>query len=113
MNFKNNFNDIIQHKTKTNLIYQDKLVTAFNDINPKAPIHILVISNILIPTLNHMKKKHIKILGHMIYIATKIAKNKNIASSGYRLILNCNKDAGQEISHIHIHLIGGKQLNSF
>ncbi|WDI79076.1 HIT domain-containing protein [Candidatus Purcelliella pentastirinorum] len=107
----NIFNKIINHKIKSNILYQDNIVTAFKDINPKAPIHILIVSNKLIPTINELKNEKDKIIiGHMIIIAVKLAKKQKIEKSGYRLIINCNKNAGQEIYHLHIHLLGGKKL---
>ncbi|AXN02119.1 purine nucleoside phosphoramidase [Candidatus Purcelliella pentastirinorum] len=111
-NYMNNiFNKIINHKIKSNILYQDNIVTAFKDINPKAPIHILIVSNKLIPTINELKNEKDKmIIGHMIIIAVKLAKKQKIEKSGYRLIINCNKNAGQEIYHLHIHLLGGKKL---
>lgn len=109
----NIFNKIINHKIKSDILYQDDIVTAFKDINPQAPFHVLIVSNKLIKTLNHLhdKKKDKLIIGHMIIIATKIAKKNKIDKSGYRLIINCNKDAGQEIYHLHLHLLGGKKLS--
>ncbi|WDI78619.1 histidine triad nucleotide-binding protein [Candidatus Purcelliella pentastirinorum] len=107
----NIFNKIINHKIKSNILYQDNIVTAFKDKNPQAPIHILIVSNKLIPTMNELKNEKDKmIIGHMLIIAVKLAKKQKIEKSGYRLIINCNKNAGQEIYHLHIHLLGGKKL---
>ncbi|ADV33794.1 HIT-like protein hinT [Candidatus Blochmanniella vafra str. BVAF] len=108
---KNNpFIDIIQKKVKIDLVYQDDLVTAFYDLYPKAPIHILIVPNILIPTVNDVKVEHEITLGRLFLVASKIAAKKNINISGYRLIVNCNKNSGQEIYHLHMHLLGGKLL---
>lgn len=104
------FRKIIKEKKSKNIIYQNKTITAFNDINPQAPIHILIVPNICIPSLNHINKNNEHYIVHMFSAAIKIAKIKNINHSGYRLILNCNKHAGQEIKHIHLHLLGGKYL---
>lgn len=109
-NKDNLFIRIIQKKIKSNIIYQDDLVTAFYDLYPQAPIHILIVPNILIPTVNDVDSKHEIILGRLFTVASKIAFQKNIHNSGYRLIINCNKDAGQEIYHLHMHLLGGKFL---
>ncbi|CAD83464.1 HIT family hydrolase [Candidatus Blochmanniella floridana] len=104
------FIKIIQKKIKTNILYQDELVTAFCDLYPKAPIHILIVPNELIPTVNDVKSHHEITLGRLFIVAAKIANQKNIHISGYRLIINCNVNAGQEIYHLHMHLLGGKQL---
>lgn len=106
----NVFMDIVQRKTKTNIIYQDDLVTAFDDVHPQAPVHILIVPNILIPTINDLQNQHEVIMGRLFIAASKIAFKKNIHISGYRLIVNCNQDAGQEIYHVHMHLLGGKSL---
>ncbi len=106
----NIFNKIINNKTKTKIIYKDKYVTAFNDINPKCPIHIIIIPNIYIKNLNYINNSNILILGKMLIIASKLAKKNNINKSGYRLIFNCNKNSGQEIDYLHLHLLGGCNL---
>ncbi|MFP3019637.1 MAG: HIT domain-containing protein [Arsenophonus sp.] len=104
------FNKIIYREVPADIVYQDDLVTAFKDINPQAPVHILIIPNILINTINDVKHEHEQTLGRMIIASGKIAKQEGISDSGYRLIMNCNKDAGQEIFHIHMHLLGGHPL---
>ncbi|MGP1953217.1 MAG: purine nucleoside phosphoramidase [Arsenophonus sp. ET-KM2-MAG3] len=104
------FSKIIRREIPADFVYQDNLVTAFRDMEPQAPIHILIIPNILIPTINDVEPEHEKTLGHMIVVAGKIAKQESIANDGYRLIMNCNKHSGQEIFHIHMHLVGGCQL---
>ncbi|WP_342220851.1 HIT domain-containing protein [Candidatus Fukatsuia endosymbiont of Tuberolachnus salignus] len=94
------------------VIYHDELVTAFRDIKPRAPTHILIVPNILIPTLNDVTHEHEAVLGRMITVAAKIAKDEGIAEDGYRLIMNCNRHACQEIYHIHAHLVGGCHLGA-
>ncbi|CAL4326416.1 histidine triad nucleotide-binding protein [Buchnera aphidicola] len=106
------FQDIINKKTPENIIYQDTIVTAFKDINPKAPVHILIVPNIFISSLNEINEKNKDILAHMFSIAIKIAKQKKISKEGYKIIVNCNKNGGQEINYLHMHLLGGKKLNS-
>ena len=91
-------------------MFQDELVTAFRDISPQAPTHILIIPNQLIPTLNDVKASDEAALGRMMTVAAKIAKQEGIAEDGYRLIMNCNQDAGQVVFHIHMHLVGGHNL---
>lgn len=104
------FDKIIKKKILVDIIYQDNLVTAFKDINPQAPIHILIIPNIRICNLNDVKEKDEKILGRLITASVKIAKKNKIDKSGYRIIINCNKNGGQEIYYLHLHLLGGKYL---
>ncbi|ANF17101.1 purine nucleoside phosphoramidase [Buchnera aphidicola (Schlechtendalia chinensis)] len=104
------FSKIIKENDLSKIIYQDKDVTAFNDINPIAPVHIIIVSNELIRSTNEINEKNKHILGHMMYIATVLAKKKKISENGYRLIINCNSHAGQEIFHLHLHLLGGKKL---
>ncbi|MFQ1017146.1 HIT domain-containing protein [Gilliamella sp. BG7] len=104
------FSKIIRKEIPANIVFQDDKVTAFRDISPQAPTHILIIPNKLIPTVNDIKEEDETIIGHMMVVAAKIAKQEGIDESGYRLIMNCNKDAGQEVFHLHMHLLGGKNL---
>jgi len=106
------FKKIIQKEIPAEIIYEDQIVTAFKDINPKAPVHILIIPNIFIKTSNDINKKNKEIFAHMFYIAVEIAKQKKISEDGYKIIVNCNKNGGQEINYLHMHLLGGKKLNS-
>ncbi len=112
MNKDNIFKKIISGKIKSEIIYKDKDITAFNDINPKALIHVLIVPNIYIKNMNWVCKKHIFILGKMLLIASKIAKKKNIHKNGYRIVINCNKYAGQDIFYLHMHLLGGNLLGN-
>ena len=104
------FSKIIRREIPANIVYQDDLVTAFHDINPQAPTHILIIPNKIIPTINDATTEDEAVLGHMFTIAAQIAKNEGIAQDGYRLIMNCNAHGGQEVYHIHLHLVGGRPL---
>ncbi|KQN56650.1 purine nucleoside phosphoramidase [Erwinia sp. E602] len=104
------FSKIIRREIPADIVYQDELVTAFRDISPQAPTHILVIPNLLIPTANDVQAAHEAALGRMMTVAAKIAKEEGIAEDGYRLIMNCNKHGGQEVYHIHLHLVGGRPL---
>ncbi len=107
---KNIFKKIISGEINTDIIYKDKDITVFYDKNPKALLHILLIPNIYIKSMNYIKKKHIFLLGKMLFIASKIAKKKCIHKKGYRLVINCNKYAGQKIFYLHMHLLGGNYL---
>ena len=104
------FSKIIRKEIPANIVYQDELVTAFRDIAPQAPTHILIIPNKLIPTVNDVTPEDETTLGHLFNVAAKIAKEEGIAEDGYRLIMNCNKHGGQEVFHIHMHLVGGEPL---
>ena len=95
---------------KSDLLYHDDEVVAFRDINPKAPTHILVIPRDHIPSLNDTTPEHKRLLGHMVNVATALARSEKLDSKGYRLLLNCGPDSGQEVPHIHLHLLGGKKL---
>ncbi len=110
MKKENVFYKIVNNKLKTNIIYKDKYVTVFNDISPQAPVHIIIVPNIYIKNMNYIQKSHIYILGKMLFISSYIAKKKKIDKSGYRLIINCNKNAGQCINYLHLHLLGGCKL---
>ncbi|RKS87710.1 histidine triad (HIT) family protein [Orbus hercynius] len=104
------FSKIIRHEIPTDIIYQDDLVTAFRDISPQAPTHILIVPNKQIATVNDVTAADEQALGHLFVVAAQIAKQEGIDENGYRLIINCNKDAGQEVFHLHMHLLGGKNL---
>lgn len=104
------FSKIIRREIPADVVYQDELVTAFRDISPKAPTHILIVPNMLIPTANDVEAAHEQALGRMFTAAAKIAREEGIDENGYRLIVNCNKHGGQEVYHIHMHLVGGKPL---
>jgi len=104
------FSKIIAKEIPADIIFQDDRVTAFRDINPQAPTHILIIPNKLIPTVNDVTPDDEQTLGHLFSVAKHIAKNEGIAEDGYRLVVNCNKDGGQEVFHIHMHLLGGRPL---
>lgn len=104
------FSKIIRREIPADIIYQDDLVTAFRDINPQAPTHILIIPNKLIPTANDVTTEDEIALGRLFIVAAKIAKDAGIAEDGYRLIMNCNAHGGQEVYHIHLHLLGGHPL---
>lgn len=104
------FSKIIRQEIPTELLYQDELVTAFYDIAPRAKTHILIIPNVLIPTLNDVKDADEPVLGRMMTVAAKLAKQAGIDEDGYRVIMNCNRHGGQEVYHIHLHLLGGQPL---
>jgi histidine triad (HIT) family protein len=104
------FAKIIRGEIPSETVYQDDLVTAFRDINPMAPTHILIVPNKVIPTVNDLTADDEQITGRMFTVARKLAEQEGIAGAGYRLIVNCNEHGGQEIFHLHMHLLGGRPL---
>ena len=104
------FSKIIRREIPSDIVYQDELVTAFRDVSPQAPTHILIVPNKLIPTINDITTEDELALGRLFTVAAKIATQEGIADNGYRLIVNCNRDGGQEVYHLHMHLLGGHQL---
>jgi Diadenosine tetraphosphate (Ap4A) hydrolase and other HIT family hydrolases len=104
------FSKIIRKEIPAEILYQDDLVTAFRDINPAAPTHILIIPNKLIPTAADVENEDEVTLGRLFTVARKLAEQENIAESGYRLIVNCKQDGRQEVYHLHMHLLGGRDM---
>ena len=104
------FSKIIRKEIPSEIVYQDEIVTAFRDINAQAPTHILIIPNKIIPTVNEVTPEDEAVLGKLFTVAAKLAKEENINKDGYRLIINCNEHAGQEVFHLHMHLLGGRAL---
>jgi histidine triad (HIT) family protein len=104
------FSRIIDGEIPADIVYQDDQVTAFRDIEPQAPIHILIVPNKEIPTVNDMRIDDEQLVGHMFTVAQQIALREEIAEDGYRLLVNCNKNAGQEIFHMHMHMFAGRPL---
>ncbi|MCK4869527.1 MAG: histidine triad nucleotide-binding protein [Gammaproteobacteria bacterium] len=105
------FCKIIAGEIPADIIYHDDDVLVFNDINPQAPVHKIIIPKKHIATLNDITEKEAPLIGHMLLVAKNIAHELNIADSGYRTIFNCNSDAGQEVFHIHLHLLGGRKMH--
>ena len=104
------FCKIIKGEIPSTKVYEDEDILAFNDINPAAPIHILVIPKKHIESLAHMQKEDEAIVGKIYGVINKIAEEKGFKDNGYRVIVNCGKDAGQEVMHLHFHLLAGKKL---
>lgn len=103
------FSKIIRHEIPADIVYQDDLVTAFRDIAPQAPVHVLIIPNVLIPTAADVTVDHEAALGRMFTVAAKVAAQEGL-TEGYRLIVNCGEHGGQEVYHLHLHLVGGQPL---
>lgn len=104
------FCKIVKKEIPTRIIYEDKNIIAFNDINPQAPIHILLIPKEHFASLNEIPDEKKDILNLLLLTARQIAREKDIAEKGYRIVLNTAKDSGQEVFHIHFHLLGGRRM---
>ena len=105
------FSKIISKEIKADIVFESETVIAFKDINPQAPIHILIVPKTEIPKITDVKgKEHSELLGEMIDVANKLAREMNIADEGFRLVINCGQKGGQEVYHLHIHLLGGRQM---
>jgi len=104
------FSKIISGEIPADIVYKDKQITAFRDINPQAPTHVLIVPNKEIATVNDVTKEDEQLIGHMVTAAKHIAEQEGIAEAGYRLLINCNRDGGQEVFHLHMHLFGGRPL---
>jgi histidine triad (HIT) family protein len=104
------FSKIIAKEIPATIVYEDDLVLAFKDIQPQAPVHILIIPKKEIASVNDVTEADEMALGRLFTVAAKIAKEEGIDASGYRLMVNVNKDGGQEVFHLHMHLLGGRSL---
>ena len=104
------FSGIIRGEIPADIVYKDDLVTAFRDINPQAPTHVLVVPNEVIPSVREASDEHEAALGRLFTVAARIARDEGIAEGGYRLIVNCGDDGGQEVYHLHMHVLGGRPL---
>jgi histidine triad (HIT) family protein len=104
------FEKIIAGELPATVLYRDPRVVAFLDIRPAAPVHILIVPNKPIPTANDIADEDEGLIGHMFIVARDLARQQGIAESGYRLIINCNAHGGQEVYHLHVHLLGGRPL---
>ncbi|NLG09416.1 MAG: HIT domain-containing protein [Deinococcales bacterium] len=103
------FEKIVAREIPADIVYQDDLVTAFRDINPQAPTHVLIVTNEPIPTAADVEPQHEPALGRLFTVARKVAEQEGL-ENGYRLIVNCKDDAHQEVYHLHVHLLGGRPL---
>ncbi|BDQ02334.1 histidine triad nucleotide-binding protein [Ignavibacterium sp.] len=106
------FSKIINREIPADIVYESENVLAFKDIRPQAPVHILIIPKIEIPKVTDIKgTEHAQLLGEMFDTANKIAKDMGIAEDGFRLVFNCGNNGGQEVYHLHMHLLGGRKMN--
>jgi len=104
------FKKIIDKEIPADIVYEDDKCLAFKDIDPKAPVHILIIPKKEITSMAEVTQSDEQLIGHLFVKASQIAKDLGISESGYRLVANTNKEGGQEVYHLHIHLLGGRQM---
>jgi histidine triad (HIT) family protein len=104
------FKKIIDKEIPADIVYEDEKCLAFKDIDPKAPVHILIIPKKEIPSMAEAAESDKELLGHLLIAASQIAKDLGVSESGYRVVANTNKEGGQEVYHLHIHLLGGRQM---
>lgn len=104
------FCKIIAGEIPSTQVYKDELVTAFRDIHPVSPTHVLIIPNQHIASVNDLAVSDEQVMGHLFTVARQIAEQEGVAASGYRLIINTGHDGGQEVFHLHLHLLGGQRM---
>lgn len=106
------FCKIIKKEIPSSIVYEDDEILAFRDINPVAPVHILVIPKKHFKTVMEIQEKDKELIGKIYLVINNLAKEENIDSLGFRIVVNCGEDGGQEVNHLHFHLIGGKKLGT-
>jgi len=104
------FCKISQHELPADIVYEDDDLIAFNDIGPQAPTHVLIIPKIHVPSVNELTEDNCDLVSKLVLRAKAIAGDRGLAEPGYRLVMNCNAEGGQTVFHIHLHLLGGRQL---
>lgn len=104
------FTKIIEKQIPADILYEDEKVLAFKDINPQAPVHFLVIPKKEIATTNDISEQDDALVGYMHRVAAKVASDLGVAQQGFRTVMNCNKNGGQTVYHIHLHVLAGKPL---
>ncbi len=104
------FTKIINREIPADIVYEDDISLAFKDINPQAPVHLLIIPKKQIATINDIEEADAELVGHLYVVAGKLAKEMGFADDGYRVVMNCGQNAGQTVFHIHLHLLAGKPL---
>ncbi len=104
------FAKIIRREIPADIVYETDHVLAFDDINPKAPVHVLIVPKSNVATVNDFQPEHAQLIGELVLAAKQIAKDKGVSESGYRLVFNTMSDAGQDVFHVHLHLLGGRRM---
>lgn len=105
------FQKVINKEIPADIVFEDDLCLAFRDINPQAPIHILIIPRSPVASTQEVDLDDARTIGHIFSIIPKIASTEGIDKTGYRVVTNCRSDGGQEVAHLHFHLLGGRKLN--
>jgi histidine triad (HIT) family protein len=102
---------IIAREVPASIVYEDDRLLAFNDINPQAPTHVLVVPKRHVATLNDLSASDDQLVGELVRRAAAIAKDRGLSTGGFRTVFNTNRDAGQTVFHIHLHLLGGRSMH--
>ena len=105
------FLKIVKREIPADIIYETDEILAFRDINPQAPVHVLLIPKERIATMNELQEQHEALIGKLFLAAAEIARKEGLADDGYRVVMNCNQAGGQAVYHIHLHLLGGRQMS--
>ncbi len=101
---------IISGEIQSDILYQDEQAVAFRDVNPKAPVHLLLVPRKHIESAAELTEDEAPILGHLVAVANRLAREAGISEKGYRLVVNCGPHGGQVVPHLHLHLLGGRQM---
>jgi histidine triad (HIT) family protein len=104
------FSKIIRREIPADIVFEDEHVLAFRDIHPQAPVHVLFVPKRAVPTLNDLAEDDAALAGRLLLAAAAYAKREGFAEAGYRTVMNCNRDGGQTVFHIHLHLLAGRPL---
>jgi len=102
---------IVEKKIPAKIVFEDGLALAFEDLNPQAPVHVLVVPKKHLPTLNDLKEPDEATAGHLLAVAARVARERGVAETGYRIVVNTNRDAMQSVFHVHMHVLGGRGLD--
>jgi len=102
---------IVNGDLDADIVFENEWVSAFRDVNPQAPIHVLVVPKEHVATLNDLRGEHERMLSELMLAATRIARDQGVHESGYRLVVNCQEGAGQSVFHVHVHVLGGRPMN--
>ncbi|MBO9664145.1 histidine triad nucleotide-binding protein [Dokdonella sp.] len=105
------FDKIIRREIPADIVYEDDDVLGFRDINPQAPVHVLFVPKTPVATLNDLTEADALLVGKVVLAATRWAKTQGFAENGYRVVMNCNRDGGQTVFHIHLHLLAGRAMH--
>ncbi len=101
---------IARREVDAGVVFEDDAVMAFRDVNPQAPVHVLIIPKLHVATINDLREEHADLLSRLFLTAAKIARDHDVADEGYRLVVNCQEGAGQSVFHLHMHVLGGRQF---